>query len=78
MQIELKCTLSRALCLKIMMINSFSFKNEFDQFFSFAIYLCLFRALLDFPAFAAVANRWCLHSRIDGFRDVPCCRYHLQ
>ena len=33
MQIELKYTLSRAVRLKIMMIKSFSFKNEFDQFF---------------------------------------------
>ena len=50
------------------MIKSFSFKNESDQFFSFAIYLCFFRVLLDSPSFAALANRWCRYSRI------VCCR----
>ena len=50
------------------MIKSFSFKNEFDQFFSFAIYLCFFRVLLDSPAFAALANRWCRYGRIVGCR----------
>ena len=64
MQIELKYTLSRAVRLKIMMIKSFSFKNEFDQFFSFAIYLCFFRALLDIPAFTALDNRWCPYIHI--------------
>ena len=68
MQIELKYTISRALRLKNDMIKSFSLKNEFDQFFSFAIYFCFFRALLDAPAFAALANCWCRYGRIVGCR----------
>ena len=52
------------------MINSFSFK--FDQFFSFAIYLYFFRALLDSPAFAALVNCWCRYRPIVCYRVCDC------
>ena len=77
MQIELKYTLSRAVRLKIMTIKSFSFKNGFDQFFSFAIYLCFFRALLDVPAFSALDNRWCPCIRISCSPHGACYRFQF-
>ena len=74
---NLVLTLSGALGLKIMMIKSFTFKNEFDSFFSFTIYLCFFRALLDSPAFAALANRWCRYCLIDCYRDGACFHFRF-
>ena len=60
------------------MIKSFSFKHEFDRFFSFAIYLYFFRALLDSPAFAALDNCWCPFFRTDCYHVGACFRLRFQ
>ena len=39
--------------------------------------LFFFRALLDSPAFAALANRWCRYCLIDCYRDGACFHFRF-
>jgi len=53
-------------------LSSFlSFKNEFVRK-KFSLFICFFRALLDFPASAALVYRWSRYSRSDASLDADC------